>query len=110
MRISDWSSDVCSSDLGTQAGAAGDPARGVHGDLFDRRVDHRRIGVGQERAGTRTALARPPPGRRRRDRKSVVWGTSVSVRVELGGGRSIKKNKKRSSLSKVSSKIRISKI
>src|SRR3546814_17493221 len=25
------------------------------------------------------------------DRKSVVWGKSVSVRVDLGGGRSIKK-------------------
>src|SRR3546814_17759532 len=29
-----------------------------------------------------------------KDRKSVVWGKSVSVRVELGGGRFIKKKKK----------------
>src|SRR3546814_12456178 len=28
------------------------------------------------------------------DRKSVVWGKSVSVRVDLGGRRIIKKNKK----------------
>src|SRR3546814_11244086 len=28
-----------------------------------------------------------------RDRKSVVWGKSVSVRVDLGGRRIIKKNK-----------------
>src|SRR3546814_15814295 len=27
------------------------------------------------------------------DRKSVVWGKSVSVRVDLGGGRIIKKKK-----------------
>src|SRR3546814_16251022 len=29
-----------------------------------------------------------------RDRKSVVWGKSVSVRVDLGGGRIIKKKQK----------------
>src|SRR3546814_6188859 len=28
-----------------------------------------------------------------KDRKSVVWGTSVSVRVDIGGSRSIKKKK-----------------
>src|SRR3546814_13173698 len=28
------------------------------------------------------------------DRKSVVWGKSVSVRVDLGGGRNLKKKKK----------------
>src|SRR3546814_14425843 len=33
---------------------------------------------------------------RRRDRKSVVSGKSVSVRVDLGGRRIIKKNKKKS--------------
>src|SRR3546814_15041181 len=27
------------------------------------------------------------------DRKSVVWGKSVSVRVDLGGGRTVKKKK-----------------
>src|SRR3546814_17436546 len=32
------------------------------------------------------------------DRKSVVWGTSVSVRVDLGGRRSIKKKKTRNSV------------
>src|SRR3546814_14571038 len=29
----------------------------------------------------------------RKDRKSVVWGKGVSVRVDLGGGRFIKKKK-----------------
>src|SRR3546814_19491687 len=28
------------------------------------------------------------------DRKSVVWGKSVSVRVDLGGGRNIKKTRR----------------
>src|SRR3546814_17998537 len=31
--------------------------------------------------------------RHRSDRKSVVWGKGVSVRVDLGGGRVIKKKK-----------------
>src|SRR3546814_12976131 len=35
-------------------------------------------------------------GRPGRDRKSVVEGKSVSVRVDLGGGRIIKKNKTKS--------------
>src|SRR3546814_12100285 len=30
----------------------------------------------------------------RSDRKSVVWGKSVLVRVDLGGGRGLKKKKK----------------
>ena len=51
---------------GAHAGAARHPARRVHGDLFDRRADHRRIRVGQERAGAGTDHARPSPGRRRR--------------------------------------------
>src|SRR3546814_13327473 len=32
---------------------------------------------------------------RQPDRKTVVWGKSVSVRVDLGGRRSIKKHKNR---------------
>src|SRR3546814_12185203 len=35
-----------------------------------------------------------PDGGRIRDRKSVVWGKSVSVRVDLGGGRIIKNKTK----------------
>src|SRR3546814_14339108 len=33
-------------------------------------------------------------GRCAGDRKSVVWGKGVSVRVDLGGGRIVKKKKK----------------
>src|SRR3546814_15004150 len=92
MRISDWSSDVCSSDLG--------------GDLQDRHrvrtcLGHRhrpcrfcRRCTGSVCCGTsnsgRTCRRR---GRGRRDRKSVVEGKSVSVRVDLGGRRIIKKKR-----------------
>src|SRR3546814_21006357 len=109
MRISDWSSDVCSSDLryalkiqrrviaaqiiGRGTGHAHrhphlsiklfqlDPFGALL--LADDQLRHAHVGVGK-----------PPesqPGRG--DRKSVVWGKSVSVRVDLGG-RGIMKKKK----------------
>src|SRR3546814_15830512 len=68
MRISDWSSDVCSSDLGR-----GGVVRA--GDMACSSASPRRRAV------------RAPSA----DRKSVVQGKSVSVRVELGGRRIIKK-------------------
>src|SRR3546814_17380372 len=78
MRISDWSSDVCSSDLRAVAAL---PPRAAHGrsDQGDRarNEEHRH-----------DALF---PVVQHRDRKSVVQGKSVSVRVDLGGRRIIKK-------------------
>src|SRR3546814_14732121 len=91
MRISDWSSDVCSSDL----------------RAIDRRYESQRrskvattdyIGfiekiIGEERridseiADVEDTSADIDG----RDRKSVVEGKSVSVRVDLGGRRIIKK-------------------
>src|SRR3546814_18392799 len=72
MRISDWSSDVCSSDLLQGAGGA----RAADASAaFDRRA---------------LAHARAD---RRGDRKSVVLGKRVSVRVDRGGRRIIKKKK-----------------
>src|SRR3546814_4802780 len=74
MRISDCSSDVCSSDLGRKMAAAVPPASMV--------------------SPRRRAISLPcsiPTI----DRKSVVWGKSVSVRVDLGGRRIIKKKTKR---------------
>src|SRR3546814_14369566 len=68
MRISDWSSDVCSSDLGPCP----------------------RISSTCGAAWPRFAASDRPP-RRWSDRKSVVEGMSVSVRVDLGGRRIIKK-------------------
>src|SRR3546814_18205805 len=84
MRISDWSSDVCSSDL---------YARGVRAE---RGRATRRAGCFRTR--DRRSAPRPHWGvararRATRDRKSVVSGKSVSVRVDLGGRRIIKKKK-----------------
>src|SRR3546814_17838875 len=82
MRISDWSSDVCSSDLGR-----GDrvPAAG--------RRDRHRAGARPAQAGAGQGQGRGGKDRAQADRKSVVSGKSVSVRVDLGGRRIIKKKK-----------------
>src|SRR3546814_5030268 len=96
MRISDWSSDVCSSDLDMLAvdpdlrhagAAAGLLAHflalgSVIGDID--------LGIGlafpvEQCLGARAVATQ--------DRKSVVEGKSVSVRVDLGGRCIIKKNK-----------------
>src|SRR3546814_12158897 len=104
MRISDWSSDVCSSDLeavhvtrlALGQGLVGTIAEDVDVlnlaelAIFDRRNLYDPAVV--EEAG----LAYYGIGRGRSlqvDRKSVVWGKSVSVRVDLGGRRIIKKKK-----------------
>src|SRR3546814_15262968 len=72
MRISDWSSDVCSSDLGP----LGLRVVGQGGVLVARARVDRRGDAGADDC----------------DRKRVVSGKSVSVRVDLGGRRLIKKN------------------
>src|SRR3546814_16705381 len=116
MRISDWSSDVCSSDL----------LRNDNGPVFFSRSlprppteEIQRKISGNAKASDQDQATKPPhrlkpasyhrassfPRRRKslfhpkfqiRDRKSVVSGKSVSVRVDLGGRRIIKKknNKK----------------
>src|SRR3546814_11660036 len=101
MRISDWSSDVCSSDL--RYDAIGGKA--VVGPA-DRDADHDRLVVGDPRFRAHDRRMHDPltvdhaaeaarPGgvddRRREDRKSAVEGKSVSVRVDLGGRRILKK-------------------
>src|SRR3546814_13236566 len=99
MRISDWSSDVCSSDLkpgghgercvavGTLDMAVWDAAAKVAGlPLYRFLAD--RIGAGS------TATPRVPVyAGGGEDRKSGVSGKRVSVRVDLGGRRLIKKKK-----------------
>src|SRR3546814_15272381 len=111
MRISDWSSDVCSSDLNklVQPGAVsvdGTPIdlRKVNTPSYVQagREDHiappesvwkvtehfagplRFVLAG---SGHIAGVVNPPAA----DRKSVVSGKSVSVRVDLGGRRIIKK-------------------
>src|SRR3546814_19578625 len=101
MRISDWSSDVCSSDLPKdqgflgrralrRAGAAGIPFR-LFAVARDGAADGAPLFSGPGRLG-------PAPDRwrdngQRADRKSVVSGMSVSVRVDLGGRRLLNKKK-----------------
>src|SRR3546814_15093307 len=136
MRISDWSSDVCSSDL-AWGGASFRPGKGAealietdaafqqhrhqvqHEGQFVVHPPHAAIGERTKRqlcadkgeASGRNRKQRPAPrpiagkpqsegghgpsDRRARqtDRKSVVSGKSVSVRVDLGGRR-IHKQKK----------------
>src|SRR3546814_19125959 len=102
MRISDWSSDVCSSDLCSYSWVLSGSERWI-GELVDAvlvtaaaktRVDEcGDAGLGHFHADQ----PRPPGddigvimfarqhGRPRLERTSVVEGRSVSVRVDLGG-------------------------
>src|SRR3546814_14983573 len=96
MRISDWSSDVCSSDLG----AVEQPVRFARmpeslGRHFGRIAIFRGFFNAALAQNLQFLFLRKAPVRkiRRGDRKSVVKGTSVSVRVDLGGRRNIHKNK-----------------
>src|SRR3546814_20012874 len=90
MRISDWSSDVCSSDLGRVARRRRKPGQppGGHdacvgaGGAAGGAGDHGQPGAVERGGGV---FFRPS------DRKSVVKGKSVSVRVDLGGRRILKK-------------------
>src|SRR3546814_8248324 len=86
MRISDWSSDVCSSDL-LLFTAVGAP-------LLAFILNAALLGRDLEAMVRARHPDRPPLGRGARwslgDRKSVVKGKRVSVRVDLGGRRSIK--------------------
>src|SRR3546814_15414661 len=95
MRISDWSSDVCSSDLSAAAvvpltvpipdnGTGRAAADYVHFQTFSTPFDEETRELREE------AIRRPAL-----DRKSVVKGKSVSVRVDLGGRRIIKKKNKK---------------
>src|SRR3546814_12973819 len=90
MRISDWSSDVCSSDLPVGRRRFGD----------DRNIRGLVTAIGEIDAGSTwsscnassaPAMTKVPTTERGADRQSVVQGKSVSVRVDLGGRRLIKK-------------------
>src|SRR3546814_14871114 len=93
MRISDWSSDVCSADLhDRQIDVLGKIA-----EMRDQPGLARAVVIGRDQqCGIRTQILRHlhVPQRSLRivaDRKSVVSGKSVSVRVDLGGRGMIKK-------------------
>src|SRR3546814_11060622 len=108
MRISYWSSDVCSSDLSDRRKEHSRPknrrtcARGQPGFEPDtpRSSGHPRClprgAIRLPRARPETPIPRTGPGapwQSAKDRKSVGEGKSVSVRVDLGGRRIIKKKK-----------------
>src|SRR3546814_11147536 len=130
MRISDWSSDVCSSDRardrrrGTDARRRRRRGRGRRRDMTltesqqlayantqaaDARLnlevepdDGMVLNMGPQHPvthGTMRLVARPDGAQVVSadvlDRKRVVSGQSVSVRVDLGGGRFLKKNEKK---------------
>src|SRR3546814_16058850 len=110
MRISDWSSDVCSSDLriGCCSWRSLPIPSSLHSVVSVRTVacDPCAITIAQEGDGTEVPtqrfgwVVRMAWASARSDfevitttsdRKSVVWGKSVSVRVDIGGRRLIKK-------------------
>src|SRR3546814_3144306 len=78
MRISDWSSDVCSSDLFSSSLNSNETVPSCRRRPL--------LNVTWRRLLKLSAICS-------RDRKSVVSGKSVSVRVDLGGRRIIKKKK-----------------
>src|SRR3546814_20394415 len=114
MRISDWSSDVCSSDLSAGALEAAWASRirrgsGGAGGLAMRLDDYRVMkrpdkqlesawGLWSEKSQSWLELLFPSEQSDREaldsDRKSVETGKSVSVRGELGGRRIIKNKTK----------------
>src|SRR3546814_19128090 len=102
MRISDWSSDVCSSDLISAwrclLNFATPSAATVRNPQSASCRADGPMGPGNKCRDDSLFVARASPPCARgvnaagtTDRKSVVEGKSVSVRVALGGGRIIKK-------------------
>src|SRR3546814_19317340 len=95
MRISDWCSDVCSSDLINVKGGTlafnSDAALGAPDGIvtIEENTTLKTLAdftISHDLNVNNTQLAAL-------DRQSVVWGKSVSVRVDLGGRRIIKKKK-----------------
>src|SRR3546814_21176335 len=88
MRISDWSSDVCSSDLLWISGVVrGDFGESIRIQMPVSQLLADKLPVTLELAVLAMLIALLI------DRKSVVSGKSVSVRVAIGGRRLIKKKK-----------------
>src|SRR3546814_3117969 len=93
MRIGDWSSDVCSSDLAAPCGLTPpNPLRGTMRGPVRRCIIRTHLSIRikgykpdvQHPLHLRVGLRRPSG-----DRKSVVEGKSVSACVDLGGRRLI---------------------
>src|SRR3546814_15570755 len=107
MRISDWSSDVCSSDLTRSSRSRARRGASAGGSRWKRSGSSTFSSTVSR--GSRWKLWNTKPMRRLRmslpasssrvatERKSVVEGKRVYVRVDLGGRRIIKKKKIRNS-------------
>src|SRR3546814_11592799 len=123
MRISDWSSDVCSSDLRPVATAAQNnaphnakgmtkpptPAKRAIAPVtknpakaagqanssinMPRPSVERSVSAAKRPSATASMKATIPAMKEAGERKSVVEGKRVAVRVDLGGRRTIKKKK-----------------
>src|SRR3546814_19103272 len=92
MRISDWSSDVCSSDLGTAAVTPKATRRGRRAFSAPTFTGPRsQVRRRPSPAPVRNSKAASTSRSARGDRKSVVKGKSVQVRVDPGGRRIHKK-------------------
>src|SRR3546814_14367832 len=101
MRISDWSADVCSSDL--EAARSGEAGRGfavvaqevkaLAGQARAASKDFRALVIDRLKTGSDIAdsLADDIEGSRLADRKSVGSGKGVAVQVDLAGHRLMKK-------------------
>src|SRR3546814_14107718 len=87
MRISDWSSDVCSSDLGRSSATRTKCVTQAMWDDLKIRINDSNIGIGV-RNYTAAELNALDGGRRSEERRV---GTECVSRVDLGGGRIIKK-------------------
>src|SRR3546814_13441370 len=108
MRISDWSSDVCSSDLRRMLCPAvarldvdGTPRLLLRGriepGLLQAEGVHAEDGVIARHVGrpVRKGACDPVPEHARQIGRASWRGKSVSGRVDLGGGRILKKKKKK---------------
>src|SRR3546814_14906798 len=100
MRISDWSSDVCSSDLSSvrrhrRRHPVGGGARQRRGPPEGRACGPARPAVGLSPDPPVVPLPPAVALCRHADRKSGVEGKSVSVRGDFGGWRILKKKNKR---------------
>src|SRR3546814_19934550 len=107
MRISDWSSDVCSSDLSIKINLASTPllpfvagkssilSSGSCFNKFPKMLISNRVpGFRTPELALPFELFNASAGQKSSmvtDRKSVVWGKGVSVRVDLGVRRILKK-------------------
>src|SRR3546814_11742760 len=99
MRISDWSSDVCSSDLNrthlfeSRLRSFTHDASELRNGRSGQRYPIRRFLLPSLSPPLPSAPLHPTSSTLSEDRKSVVSGKSVSVRVDFGGRSIIKKTK-----------------